>query len=185
VPTIVTHAVVGAALARIGPRSVSRGRLAVALAALSVLPDLDVAAFQLGIPYSHWLGHRGLTHSLPFAICAAALTARFAFRPLRSRDAWHLFALCSLAMASHGVLDAFTDGGLGIAFFLPFSASRYFFPYQPLVVSPIGLQGFLRGPAFTVLASEVVYVWLPLLAALAVAPQVGWAARRVAGARLR
>jgi len=30
----------------------------------SVLPDVDVVGFAVGIPYEHLLGHRGLTHSL-------------------------------------------------------------------------------------------------------------------------
>jgi inner membrane protein len=168
VPTLITHAVVGAALSPLGPRSVSRGRLIFALVLLSMLPDLDVVSFHIGIPYSHWLGHRGLSHSLLFAIFLAALVARFDFRnaPLASLDRWRLFAVCALAMASHGVLDAFTDGGLGIAFFLPFSSQRFFFPFHPLVVSPIGLQNFISGPAIAVLVSEVLYVWVPIFVIL-------------------
>jgi inner membrane protein len=148
---------------------VPRGRLTFALAVLSAFPDLDVIAFHFDIPYSHWLGHRGFSHSLLFAVLVAAVVARFEFRqvPLYSRDWWYLFGLCTVAMASHGVLDAFTDGGLGIAFFLPLSSHRYFFPFQPLVVSPIGLQNFLRGPALAVLASEVIYVWVPVVTVLA------------------
>jgi inner membrane protein len=171
VPTIVTHAAVGAALAQLGPRSVSRGRLTLALAVLSVFPDLDVVAFHFDVPYSHWLGHRGFSHSLLFAVLVAALVARFDFRqvPLGSRERWAVFGLCAVAIASHGVLDAFTDGGLGIAFFLPFTADRYFFPVQPLAVSPIGVSSFLRGPAVAVLTSEVVHVWVPLAVALVLA----------------
>lgn len=155
-------------MAEIGPRAVPRGRLAAALAVLSVLPDLDVVAFHFGIPYSHWLGHRGASHSLLFAVLVSAAVARFEFRqvPLHSRDRWQLFGLCTLAMASHGVLDAFTDGGLGIAFFLPLSAHRFFLPFQPLMVSPIGIQNFLEGPALAVLTREILYVWLPVLGAL-------------------
>jgi inner membrane protein len=167
VPTVITHAVVGAALSPLGPRSVPRGRLIFALALLSMLPDLDVVSFHIGIPYSHWLGHRGVTHSLLFAILVGALVARFVRNPpLSSRDRWRLFAVCALAMASHGVLDAFTDGGLGIAFFLPFSSQRFFSGFQPLVVSPIGLQNFISGPAIAVLVSEVLYVWIPILVIL-------------------
>jgi len=171
VPTIVTHAFVGAALGHAGPGAVSRGRLALLLALLSVLPDLDVVAFPLGIPYSHWLGHRGLSHSLLFAFAVAVVVARLGFRQLRprSRDWWAVCGLCAAALASHGVLDALTDGGLGIAFFLPFDGTRYFFPVRPLAVSPIGLGGFLEGPAAAVLRSEFSYVWLPFGAALALA----------------
>ena len=35
-----------------------------------------------------------------------------------------------LSTASHGVLDALTDGGLGVAFFSPFDQTRYFFPFR-------------------------------------------------------
>jgi inner membrane protein len=35
--------------------------------ACSVLPDLDVIGFRLGVRYSDFWGHRGFTHSLVFA----------------------------------------------------------------------------------------------------------------------
>lgn len=66
-------------------------------------------------------------------------------------------------MASHGLLDAFTNGGLGIAFFSPFDPRRYFFPWRPVQVSPIGMAFFGRW-GLRVLRSEVVWIWLPLAA---------------------
>ena len=168
-PTILTHALVGAGLASLGPASLPRGRLAFTLAALSVLPDLDVLAFRLHIPYSHWAGHRGLSHSLAFALVVAAVVAGLERRrlPAASPDGWRFFALCTAALASHGLLDALTDGGLGIAFFLPFDATRHFFPVRPLAVSPIGVDAFVAGPALAVLRSEILVVWLPLAALVA------------------
>ena len=47
------------------------------------------------------------------------------------------------------------------AFFGPFDARRYFFPWRPIQVSPIGLAVFSRW-GFRALVSEVVWVWLPL-----------------------
>jgi inner membrane protein len=44
--------------------------------------------------------------------------------------------------ASHGVLDAMTNGGLGVAFFAPFTSARYFLPFRPVQVSPISLAAF-------------------------------------------
>jgi inner membrane protein len=38
------------------------------------------------------------------------------------------------------LLDMLTNGGLGIAVFSPFSRERFFFPVQPIPVSPIGLS---------------------------------------------
>ncbi len=95
----------------------------------AIAPDLDVIAFALGVPYSHPLGHRGLWHSVPFAALAAGCVAVLAFpRPLpggsRSR-AW-LYLFC--ATASHGLLDAATDGGLGVALLAPFSEQPLLLP---------------------------------------------------------
>jgi inner membrane protein len=63
--------------------------------------------------------------------------------------------------ASHGILDAFTNGGLGIAFLWPFSSERYFAPYQVIEVSPIGISRFLSSRGLAVLESELVWVWAP------------------------
>lgn len=167
--TSITHAFVGIILAPLAPRSVSRRRLALTLAALAVLPDLDIVAFRLGIPYGHPLGHRGFSHSLPFALALGAATVPILFSkiPRFSRDWWTLFALCSLATASHGVLDAMTDGGLGVGFLLPFWDARFFLPWRPLAVSPMGLQAFFSGPALAILMKEVVWIWCPLIAGIA------------------
>jgi len=62
--------------------------------------------------------------------------------------------------ASHGLLDALTNGGRGIAFFAPFSDHRYFFPWRPIQVSPIGV-GFFSARGLRVLASEAGWIWLP------------------------
>ena len=67
-----------------------------------------------------------------------------------------------LATASHGVLDAMTDGGLGIAFLSPFSNQRYFFPFRPIAVSPIG-AGFLSAQGLHVVANELAWIWVPSL----------------------
>src|SRR4030095_9108723 len=109
-----------------------------------LVPDLDVVSFHFGLPYGHMLGHRGLSHSLLFAAGLASIPAL----PLRRRTpprGWSLARLWLfffLATASHGVLDAMTNGGLGVAFFAPFSDARYFFPWRPIVVSPISISEF-------------------------------------------
>ena len=63
--------------------------------------------------------------------------------------------------ASHGVLDAMTDGGIGVALLAPFDTRRYYLPWRPIVVSPLGLRPFLSAWGMAVLASEAVWVWLP------------------------
>ena len=65
--------------------------------------------------------------------------------------------------ASHGVLDALTSGGLGIALFAPFDNTRYFFPYTPIKVSPIGVAAFFSDWGKRVMISEILWVWLPAI----------------------
>ena len=128
----------------------------------SMAPDIDVVGFHFGIRYQDLLGHRGLTHSFAFAAVIACL-ALFAACPKGSPRihkglVWlYLF----LAAASHCLLDAMTDGGLGIAFFAPFSNTRYFFPFRPICVCPIGASAFMSAQGLTVLLNEILWVWLP------------------------
>jgi inner membrane protein len=128
----------------------------------SILPDIDSIGFHLGIPYSSFWGHRGITHSLTFAailaICVAVGFSSALRRP------WILALLLFLVTATHGLLDAMTDGGLGIAFFSPFDLQRYFLPWRPIRVSPIGVGRFFSARGLHILRSEIVWVWLPVLA---------------------
>ena len=150
----------------------SHWKVAAAGALFAVLPDADVVAFAVGIPYAAMLGHRGLSHSLAFAAVLALLltyawkrhwrlpensTQATAEEPSAERMTAYLF----LAIASHGVLDALTNGGLGVAFFAPFSSQRYFFPWRPIVVSPISVHRFFSERGLAVLTSELVIVWIP------------------------
>jgi len=63
---------------------------------------------------------------------------------------------------SHGLLDAFTDGGLGIAFFAPFDPTRYFFSWRPIAVSPIGISQFFSLWGLSVLLTEAIWIGLPV-----------------------
>jgi inner membrane protein len=183
------HVAVGLAAARTyreGDRP--HWRSAVTWSALSMLPDADVIGFSLGVPYEAPWGHRGATHSFAFTVVvglAAGLIARlrsdrqerasaFAQSPgdalWRDRSAgqprWFkrpalrtaLFA--SVVLATHPLLDTLTDGGLGCALLWPFDLTRYFAPWRPIQVAPIGLA-FLSPYGAIVALSEIV-LFLPL-----------------------
>jgi inner membrane protein len=132
-------------------------------AVCAALPDADVFGFGLGIHYGDMLGHRGLTHSLFFALAFGFLIVIAFFRNIEfgSRNWWTLVAFFFIATASHGLLDALTNGGLGVAFFSPFSNTRYFFPWRPIEVSPLGLDRFLGARGIEVIVSEIKWVWIP------------------------
>jgi len=162
VASVLSHPAVPLAVAvALGPTRVPPPLTAAACVA-SVLPDIDALGFLAGIPYGHPLGHRGFTHSLVFALLIGALSALF-WRPLHTMPLV-TFGVVFLATASHGVLDAMTTGGLGVAFFSPFSNRRYFFPWRVLVVSPIGVAPFFSRWGLRVLRSEAVWIWLPCAA---------------------
>lgn len=142
----------------------------------SVLPDVDVIGFKYGVRYGDFWGHRGFTHSLVFAALLAALAVVTVFargttsaRASAGMSRTALFAYLFLATASHGLLDAMTNGGLGVAFFSPFDNSRYFLPWRPIVVSPISVLRFFNPRAQAILLSEFIWIWIPagLLAACA------------------
>jgi len=175
VPTIITHPAVALGLSPYFKRKLPGHRWIAVGALLTVLPDLDTVGFRFGIQYGDLLGHRGLTHSIAFAACAAMALAVFA----RDRRRW-VFAYLFLCALSHGVLDAFTDGGLGVAFFAPFDDTRHFFAWRPIQVSPIGLHRFLTGGALKVLRSELLWVVLPS-ALLYVAGSLMFSKHRVRG----
>ena len=122
----------------LGPKIVGP-RLLVAAAVATVLPDVDAFGYWAGVPCDHLLGHRGLTHLFAFALllgAAAALGAGFLRTSRRVA-----FALVPGCAASHGILDAMTTGGPGIAFLSPFSNERFFLPWRVIPVSPIGVRG--------------------------------------------
>jgi inner membrane protein len=139
-------------------------RFWVLLVVCTILPDVDVAGFFLGVRYSDTLGHRGFFHSLLFALLVAVLVMVAAFPAVKrfSKQWWLIIACFFSATASHGVLDAMTDGGYGIAFFSPFSGTRFFLPWRPLEVAPIGVFGFFSRWGWDVLMSELLWIWLPL-----------------------
>jgi inner membrane protein len=136
----------------------------------TLLPDVDVIGFFLGVRYSDMLGHRGFTHSLLFALLLAALVMVASFPAVRrfSKQWWMLTGYFFVVTASHGVLDAMTSGGYGIAFFSPFDNTRYFLPWRPLVVSPIGVYGFFSRWGWNVITSEILWIWIPTLLFLAI-----------------
>lgn len=157
-PTLFGHALLPiAAGAGLGRTRIS-GRLVAWCVFASMLPDLDVLGFKFGIAYGDAWGHRGATHSIGFALLVGMLSLALA-RPLNASRSTAWMA-GTLACLSHGILDMFTNGGLGVALAWPLSNQRFFFPWRIIEVSPIGAR-FFSERALPVLLSEVLYVGIP------------------------
>jgi inner membrane protein len=174
VPTVFTHALVGGALTQVAPSDFPRWKVFLALVFVAIVPDLDVIAFSLGIPYAHPLGHRGFSHSLLFAGGLSALVCvAFFCEPSRfSKSWWWLVGITFLAAVSHGLLDTATDAGLGIGLLIPFSEKRFFFEFRPIRTATVNPLTFFQRRSLAILWSEVMWVWLPLFS-LSVIYQIG------------
>lgn len=133
--------------------------------ACATVQDLDVIGLGHGVPYGHFLGHRGLIHSLPFALVISIVAAGLMLKYVKlfSLKWWCLWALFFVVAASQGLLDAMTyGGGLGVALLSPFDRTRYFLPWRPIEVAPIGLHGLFSRWGLRVIICEVGLIWIPL-----------------------
>ena len=152
------HIAVGLAAARLYRRTAEPTSSLVfrfvAFSAASLLPDADVIAFGLGIPYEAPFGHRGASHSIVFALLCGLVAGLIAARGTSRARGIRVGLFIGAIIATHGPLDALTDGGEGVALFWPFSTQRLFFPWRPLPVSPIGIH-FLSRAGLAVAKVEI------------------------------
>ncbi len=166
-----SHAIASFALGKIYSGNKQPLKFWLLAAFCAVVPDADALGFKFGIGYETFFGHRGFTHSIFFSLLLAFAVVLF-FYPAENPGSKKFFTLlffffcCTL---SHPVLDAMTDGGLGVAFFSPFSNERYFFSFRPIKVSPLSVEQFFGEWGWRVIKSEVVWVWLPSFAIILLA----------------
>lgn len=161
------HAIAGAAAGALYQAPPHRRRLITLAAICAVVPDLDLIGWPLGISTFALLGHRGLTHSLAFAVVLGGIAAWILLRDGSARERVAGAAALIVATGTHSVLDALTTySPTGPAFWAPFSNERYRFPWQPLT----GEGGFN-----TSFGREALYVCLPAVVLILV---IEWWRRR-------
>ena len=168
-PSVFSHAVAALGIGAGFYRPGIPYRVWIAGVICSAIPDLDVIGFSFGVHYGDFWGHRGFTHSLLFAAALAAVMLLMFPQGATGIARASLWLYLFAATASHGLLDAMTDGGLGVALFSPFENSRYFFAFTPIRVAPIGITRFFSARGLEVLRSELLWVWLPAAALIAAA----------------
>ncbi len=157
------HGIAAYGLGKLFPKSVMTRKVYTLGLLSSILPDLDVIAFKFGVSWDSMWSHRGFTHSIFVAIFWTIILLIFFHRKDKFSSKSKLSIYYFLATVSHGILDAMTNGGNGIAFFAPFSAERYFLPWEVIQVSPIGIKNFFSKWGVEVLKSEFIYIVLPSL----------------------
>jgi len=160
------HIAVGLAAARLYLNSCQTGtprvRTMAWMSALALLPDADVISFKLGIPYHAPFGHRGASHSfLAALVCGLVCVSLFRVWGQRRGKTLLFTGLFAIGVvASHGVLVTLTNGGLAIALLWPFTNQRFFAPWRPIPVAPIGIH-LLSEYGVKVMLTELLY-FLPL-----------------------
>ena len=164
------HALVAYTGNKLYPNTVYSWRILILAVIWSIAPDIDSIGFFLGIPYGDIFGHRGISHSLFFAFLSSLILVKIFFSDtspylIKGNSRYKLniglVLFFTVVMSSHGLLDAMTTGGLGVAFFAPFDNSRYFLPWRPISVSPIGIKSFFSEWGTRVIMSEAIWVGLP------------------------
>jgi inner membrane protein len=177
-PTVYTYAVVGLGLGKVFTSRPMPPLFWVLAGLLPMVPDFD-SFFTYA--YGSTLGHRGFTHSLTFALVLGLAAAALTFRRL-GISLWDLWGFFFVITASHGILDAFTNGGFGIPLFWPFDSARYG-PWGPVQVSDLGFE--IPNPRTSrTVRTELLWIWLPTI--MLVAAVMGyrrWRRRRLAISR--
>lgn len=162
--SIFGHAILGIGLAKAVSGNTTYKIPALAVIC-TIIPDADVVGFFAGIPYDHALGHRGFSHSILFALLFSLFIKQVFVKEINlgSRKGLLLWALFFLCTISHSLLDSLTSGGLGVGYFVPFHNERYFFPWRPIKVSPIGIASFFTEWGVRVIKSEAIWIGIPSL----------------------
>jgi inner membrane protein len=171
--TIYTHGIVGLGLGKLFTDRHMHWGFWVLAGILPMVPDCDVFWWQ--IPYGSPYGHRGFTHSLLFALAVGAIAAGLTYRRFKA-PFLDLAGFFFVVTASHGILDAFTNGGYGIAFFWPFDTSRYG-PWGPIQVSDIAFEIPDWRYSRTV-RTELLWAWLPTATIVGLVSLYRWRRRR-------
>ena len=166
------HLAVGAALGAIYSRKTgSNPRTAIlTFAALAVAPDLDLISGAFGVPPDTPLSHRGITHSLTFAVAVATLAA---FGARRWGRGAMVGGMTLGALASHGILDTLSQLGAGPMLLWPFTTQSYGFIWRP-IPGVLSSSDYLTLQALPTLATETL-IFLPLI----VYALLTWFPRRV------
>lgn len=139
--TLIGHALAGAVTTRlVASPGAPRGRALPALAAVTaLLPDLDIVVFLALRPLG-MTPHRGLSHSLLFALASATIVALLASRLVRL-PLPRLWRVLLLAASSHLLLDYLMGAGPPLQLLAPMSDRGFIFPWRVLPVAFYGAAG--------------------------------------------
>lgn len=152
-PTPISHAAAGFAIAAWAQRPPPTQRVCLVAAACAALPDID---------YFGWpVPHRGITHSVAAAfIIGVVATVIFLNGPEWRQSRTRIAVTLALAALSHGLLDGLSTYSFGIEYLAPFSTQRFRLWWTPLGDPQGRLGAQLTQDAIVVLLPAVLLGWL-------------------------
>lgn len=167
-PSLISHAVVGLASGIAISGKHPQESVILLCVVSSTFPDVDGLAFTLGIPYGSLFGHRGFFHSISFAFLLNAILLCIGLPYIKpfSHSWFYWYAILSFISLSHGILDGMTEGGVGVAFFAPFSKNRYLLPWKPMIACPLRINDFFSEWGKIAVKSEFLWIWVPSFAVM-------------------
>ncbi|HEV8123080.1 MAG TPA: metal-dependent hydrolase [Gemmatimonadales bacterium] len=126
------HLAVGAAIGAVYSKQAgTRPRVTIlTFAALALAPDLDLLTNSLGAIPNTPFSHRGITHSIIFALFVALVAGALVRGTTRRQLLTGLWVFA--ALGSHGLLDTMSRLGNGPMLFWPLTHAQYEFPWRPI-----------------------------------------------------
>ncbi len=158
-PSFFGHAAAGIALGAAFTDERTPRRTWILGALCATAPDLDWFTAFLRVHPGNFLAHRGITHSLLGAVLLALAVYVLGLKQEQRNP--RIGAYLLLASLSHGMLDACTSGPVGVAFFYPFSTSRWGCYWQPFRDAPLPFWPGLRLPFLGALLGEALWIGGP------------------------
>lgn len=145
-PSSIAHASVAVLLRPVFGDRVATDRILATAGIVAALIDVDAIGRPFHLGDIAWLGgHRAVTHSVFLAIAFGVVAVLWRARHDSRKIAVATGVYFGPVLLSHGVLDAFTTYGEGVAFFAPLSMTRWKSSWQP----------------FSGILPEMLLLWMP------------------------
>ncbi len=158
--TVISHSLVGAGIASFFQFE-NKKKIVITSLLLAGLPDSDTIVMSI-IGRGTVFDHRGVFHSIFFAIMIGALAALFFKRKkwIAPNEYLKLAILFAAITFSHPFFDGFsTDWKYGVSYLAPFDMTKYFWFSSPLPLVPLSPTLLFSERGINIFLVEVAMLW--------------------------
>jgi membrane-bound metal-dependent hydrolase YbcI (DUF457 family) len=158
--TVISHSLVGAGIASFF-RFANKKKIIIASLLLAALPDSDTIVMGI-IGRGTIFDHRGVFHSIFFAIIVGALTAYFFKKKnwITPEEFPKLAILFSAVTFSHPFPDGFSTNWMyGVSYLAPLTMTKYFWLSTPLPLAPLSPAQLFSPRGANLFLIEAAMLW--------------------------